>query len=129
MDQVGRQPMRVRKFLRIVSPWGVWATSGWNWTAKSRREGSPLAATGPLAGSPSRSKRGGGLTAAAARPPGGPPAPPGARAGKEPQPPPEPDRGPAVLAPLGRDDPPPQEIGHGLHPVADAEDRQPGLEE
>ena len=35
---------------------------------------------------------------------------------------------PSVLPSLSPDDIPPEQMGHDLHPVADAEDRQPGIE-
>ncbi len=62
MDQSAATPAASRKFLRTVFPWGVWATSGWNWTAKSFRTGSAIAATGQLSVVARLVKPGGGLS-------------------------------------------------------------------
>ncbi len=48
IDQSPRAPQARRKFRRTVLPCGVWATSGWNWTAKNFRSASAMAATGQL---------------------------------------------------------------------------------
>ena len=33
MDHVRATPQMSRKLSKILLPWGVWTTSGWNWTA------------------------------------------------------------------------------------------------
>ena len=48
IDQSPRAPQARRKFLRTVLPCGVWATSGWNCTAKNFLSRSAMAATGQL---------------------------------------------------------------------------------
>ena len=109
-------------------PYGVWTTSGWNWIPYRPRSGLSQAATGDP-----------GLDASAAKP--------GRRlehgvavthpalllVGKPGQEAPtavsERERGASELAGLGPLDATTEDPHHGLHPVADAEHRDPELEQ
>ena len=115
----------------MVLPCGVCATSGWNWTAKSRRVSSAIAATGQFSVVPRLTKpRGGCITVSpwlihtAIRP---------SRSGHDALEQPlggeEPELGGTVLASLRGHHVASEQIAHGLHAVADAEQRDARLEE
>src|SRR5262249_13247732 len=61
IDQSPLAPQASRKFRSTVLPWAVCATSGWNWTPKSFRAGSAMAATGQFSVEPRATKPGGGF--------------------------------------------------------------------